>query len=61
MNHLGHFLLTNLLHDQLVASAPSRVVIVSSDAHRYARKGVDFDDLESTHRYRAFRPTGARN
>ncbi len=57
-NHLGHFLLTNLLHDQLVASAPSRVVIVSSDAHRYARKGVDFDDLESTHRYRAFKTYG---
>ena len=57
-NHLGHFLLTNLLRDQLVASAPSRVVIVSSDAHRYARKGVDFDDLESTHRYRAFKTYG---
>jgi NAD(P)-dependent dehydrogenase (short-subunit alcohol dehydrogenase family) len=57
-NHLGHFLLTNLLRDQLAASAPSRVVIVSSDAHRYARKGVDFDDLESTHRYRAFKTYG---
>jgi NAD(P)-dependent dehydrogenase (short-subunit alcohol dehydrogenase family) len=57
-NHLGHFLLTNLLRDQLVASAPARVVIVSSDAHRYARKGVDFDDLESTHRYRAFKTYG---
>lgn len=54
VNHLGHFLLTDLLLDRLKASAPARVVVVSSHAHKQARKGLDFDDLQSERRYRAF-------
>lgn len=42
-NHLGHFLLTNLLVPLLEAGAPSRVVCLSSAGH--ARSPVDFDDL----------------
>jgi NAD(P)-dependent dehydrogenase (short-subunit alcohol dehydrogenase family) len=44
MNHLAYFLLTNLLLDVLKASAPARVIGVSSDVHRGAR--LDFDDLQ---------------
>jgi NAD(P)-dependent dehydrogenase (short-subunit alcohol dehydrogenase family) len=44
VNHLGHFTLTTALLDRLVASAPARVVTVSSDAH-YTAPGIDFDAL----------------
>ena len=52
VNHLAPFLLTNLLLEVLERSAPSRIIPVSSEARRSAR--IDFDDLQSRRRYRAF-------
>lgn len=49
LNHLAPFLLTNLLLDRLKASAPSRVVTVSSGAQAMGR--IDFDDLMGERRY----------
>lgn len=48
VNHLAPFLLTRLLSDLLVASAPSRVISVSSEVHRSAKKGLDLADLQMT-------------
>jgi len=58
VNHLGPLLLTQLLRDQLVAGDDARVVNVASDAHSSARRGLDFDDLQSTRHYRGFRVYG---
>jgi retinol dehydrogenase 14 len=49
INHLAPFLLTNLLTERLVASAPARVVTVSSAAHGMGR--IDFDDLMGERKY----------
>ena len=49
VNHLAPFLLTNLLLDRLKASAPARVVTVSS--HVQAEGRIDFDDLQGARDY----------
>ncbi|MCK4287243.1 MAG: SDR family oxidoreductase [Candidatus Lokiarchaeota archaeon] len=57
VNHLAPFLLTNLLLDVLKKSSPSRIVNVSSAAHRMAK--IDFDDLQSENKkHRLFRVYG---
>ena len=49
-NHLGHFALTGLLLEPLLAAPAARVVNVSSTAHKPGR--IDFDDLQGEKSYR---------
>jgi NAD(P)-dependent dehydrogenase (short-subunit alcohol dehydrogenase family) len=56
-NHLAAFLLTNLLLSVLKASAPSRVVTVSSAAHSMGK--IDFEDLQSVNGYNEIRAYNA--
>ena len=49
LNHLNYFLLTNLLVDTLKASAPARIVSVSSNAHQVGH--INFADIEGRRRY----------
>jgi NAD(P)-dependent dehydrogenase (short-subunit alcohol dehydrogenase family) len=56
LNHLGPFLLTNLLLDAIRRRAPSRIVTVSSGAHTGAK--MDWADLEGRSRYSGWRAYG---
>jgi len=49
LNHLGYFLLTNLLLDVIEQSTPARIINVASEAHR--RSIIEFDDLQSEDNY----------
>ena len=49
LNHLSPFLLTHLLEEPLRSAAPSRVVNLSSEAHRGVT--LDFDDLQASSEY----------
>ena len=56
VNHFGPFLLTQLLLERLVASAPARVINVSSEAHRIGR--IRFEERRTTDSYKGFEAYG---
>ena len=51
VNHLSHFLLTNLLLDCIKASAPARIITVTSMLHK--RGKLDFDTFRGFDKYSA--------
>ena len=58
VNHLASFLFTRLLLDRMIASAPSRIIQVNSEGHRFG--GLKLDDLDwGKRRYRGLQGYGA--
>ncbi|MCX7922982.1 MAG: SDR family oxidoreductase [Clostridia bacterium] len=53
VNHLGHFLLTNLLLDTMIKSSPARIVNVSSGAHKSGK--IHFEDINLEKKYNVWR------
>lgn len=53
-NHLGPFLLTSLLTEQLVAAPNARIVNVASAAHRLAARGINWDDIDRRRSYQGW-------
>jgi len=56
LNHLNYFLLTHVMMDALKASVAGRVVNVASNVHR--KHQMNFDDLQSAHRYNGLKAYG---
>jgi NAD(P)-dependent dehydrogenase (short-subunit alcohol dehydrogenase family) len=56
-NHLGHFALTGLLLNRVLAAPASRIVSVSSQGHRFV-EGIRFDDVQSERDYSRVRAYG---
>ena len=53
LNHMGYFWLTQALRQRLIASAPARIINLSSDAHQAGK--MVWDDLQLTQGYGAFK------
>jgi NAD(P)-dependent dehydrogenase (short-subunit alcohol dehydrogenase family) len=55
-NHMAYFVLTDILRERLMASAPARIINTASGAHRSGR--LDLDDLQSQKNYFGVRAYG---
>ncbi len=53
LNHIAYFLLTKLLLDLLKSSAPSRIINVASEGHRF--HGIDFENLQGERGFNGLR------
>ncbi len=51
INHLAYYLLTTLLLERMIESAPARIVSTASGAHAYSGGRLDFDDLQNRQNY----------
>ncbi len=56
LNHLGHFLLTNLLIESIIAAPHGRIINLSSLAHTFGR--MDFDDINMENNYSSMKAYG---
>lgn len=58
-NHVGHFLLVNRLLDRVKVAPQGRIVLLSSEGHRFAPKeGIQFDNLSGQKGYGALKAYG---
>lgn len=51
INHLGHFVLINHLLEEVKAAPEGRFTLLSSRAHRRAKNGIEFDNLDGSQHY----------
>jgi len=56
INHLAHFLLTNMLLETLKSTKNSRIISVSSEAHRFAT--INFNDIQGEKSFNSFKAYG---
>lgn len=60
VNYLSSFILTYLLKDKLIAQGHGRVLLVNSEGHRFAIRGVDLTDMNwKVRRYHGLRSYGS--
>ena len=58
VNHLGHFVFVNRLIERIKTASQGRIVIVGSEAHRSAVRGIEFDNLSGERGFKPMRAYG---